>query len=45
MKNALKYNAAAKINMIFIIVDLSDPFGPSGGLFAREFAGNCSLMR
>ena len=40
-ENALKYIRRCEEEYDFIIVDSSDPFGPSEGLFTREFYGSC----
>ena len=40
-ENALKYIRRCEEEYDLIIVDSSDPFGPSEGLFTREFYGNC----
>ena len=40
-ENALKYIRRCENKYDLIIVDSSDPFGPSEGLFTREFYGNC----
>lgn len=40
-ENALKFIRKCENEYDLIIVDSSDPFGPSEGLFTREFYGNC----
>ncbi len=40
-ENALKYIRRCENRYDLIIVDSNDPFGPSEGLFTREFYGNC----
>lgn len=40
-ENALKYIRRCEEKYDLIIVDSNDPFGPSEGLFTREFYGNC----
>ena len=40
-ENALKFIRRCETKYDLIIVDSSDPFGPSEGLFTREFYGNC----
>ena len=40
-ENALKFIRRCEAKYDLIIVDSSDPFGPSEGLFTREFYGNC----
>ena len=40
-ENALKYIRRCEADYDLIIVDSSDPFGPSEGLFTREFYGSC----
>ncbi len=40
-ENALKYIRKHENKYDLIIVDSNDPFGPSEGLFTREFYGNC----
>ena len=40
-ENALKYIRRCENQYDLIIVDSNDPFGPSEGLFTREFYGNC----
>ena len=40
-ENALKFIRKCEDEYDLIIVDSSDPFGPSEGLFTREFYGNC----
>ncbi len=40
-ENGLKYIRRCENLYDLIIVDSSDPFGPSEGLFTREFYGNC----
>ena len=40
-ENALKFIRRCEDEYDLIIVDSSDPFGPSEGLFTREFYGNC----
>ena len=40
-ENALKYIRRCEDKYDLIIVDSNDPFGPSEGLFTREFYGNC----
>ena len=40
-ENALKYIRRCEEEYDLIIVDSSDPFGPSEGLFTREFYGSC----
>ena len=40
-ENALKYIRRCEDEYDLIIVDSSDPFGPSEGLFTREFYGSC----
>lgn len=39
--NALKFIRRSENKYDLIIVDSTDPFGPSEGLFTREFYGNC----
>lgn len=39
--NALKFIRNCEAEYDLIIVDSTDPFGPSEGLFTREFYGNC----
>ena len=39
--NALKYIRKFENKYDLIIVDSNDPFGPSEGLFTKEFYGNC----
>ncbi|MCQ2431572.1 MAG: polyamine aminopropyltransferase [Clostridia bacterium] len=39
--NALKYVRRFQNKYDIIIVDSNDPFGPSEGLFTKEFYGNC----
>lgn len=39
--NALKFIRRCEEKYDLIIVDSNDPFGPSEGLFTREFYGNC----
>ena len=39
--DALKYIRRCEEEYDLIIVDSSDPFGPSEGLFTREFYGSC----
>lgn len=39
--NALKFIRRCEDKYDLIIVDSNDPFGPSEGLFTREFYGNC----
>ena len=39
--NALKFIRSCEAKYDLIIVDSTDPFGPSEGLFTREFYGNC----
>lgn len=39
--NALKYIRKWENKYDLIIVDSNDPFGPSEGLFTKEFYGNC----
>ena len=39
--NALKYIRRSENKYDLIIVDSTDPFGPSEGLFTLEFYGNC----
>ena len=39
--NGLKFIRRCENKYDLIIVDSSDPFGPSEGLFTREFYGNC----
>ena len=39
--NALKFIRKCENKYDLIIVDSNDPFGPSEGLFTREFYGNC----
>ena len=41
-EDGLKYVRAPVERYDLIIVDSTDPFGPSEGLFTREFYGNCS---
>ena len=41
MKIRLKFIRRCENKYDLIIVDSSDPFGPSEGLFTREFYGNC----
>ena len=40
-ENALKFIRNCEDEYDLIIVDSTDPFGPSEGLFTREFYGNC----
>ncbi len=40
-ENALKYIRRCEDKYDLIIVDSNDPYGPSEGLFTREFYGNC----
>ena len=40
-ENALKFIRRCENKYDLIIVDANDPFGPSEGLFTREFYGNC----
>ena len=40
-ENALKFIRRCEAAYDLIIVDSTDPFGPSEGLFTREFYGNC----
>jgi spermidine synthase len=40
-ENALKFIRKCEDKYDLIIVDSNDPFGPSEGLFTREFYGNC----
>ena len=40
-ENALKFIRRRESSYDLIIVDSTDPFGPSEGLFTREFYGNC----
>ena len=40
-ENALKFIRKCEDEYDLIIVDSSDPFGPSEGLFTREFYGSC----
>lgn len=40
-ENALKFIRKCENKYDLIIVDSNDPFGPSEGLFTREFYGNC----
>lgn len=40
-ENALKFIRRCEAEYDLIIVDSNDPFGPSEGLFTREFYGNC----
>lgn len=40
-ENALKFIRRCDNKYDLIIVDSNDPFGPSEGLFTREFYGNC----
>ena len=40
-ENALKFIRKCEEEYDIIIVDSSDPFGPSEGLFTKEFYGNC----
>ena len=40
-ENALKFIRKCDSKYDLIIVDSNDPFGPSEGLFTREFYGNC----
>ena len=40
-ENALKFIRRCEASYDLIIVDSTDPFGPSEGLFTREFYGNC----
>ena len=40
-QNGLRYLRKCEEDYDLIIVDSSDPFGPSEGLFTREFYGNC----
>ena len=39
--NAMKFIRRCEDKYDLIIVDSNDPFGPSEGLFTREFYGNC----
>ncbi len=39
--NALKFIRRSENKYDIIIVDSTDPFGPSEGLFTKEFYGNC----
>ena len=39
--NALKFIRRSEEEYDLIIVDSTDPFGPSEGLFTREFYGSC----
>ncbi len=39
--NALKFIRRSENEYDLIIVDSTDPFGPSEGLFTKEFYGNC----
>lgn len=39
--NALKFIRRSENKYDLIIVDSTDPFGPSEGLFTKEFYGNC----
>ena len=40
-ENALRFIRSREAAYDLIIVDSTDPFGPSEGLFTREFYGNC----
>ena len=40
-ENALKFIRRCEDKYDLIIVDSNDPFGPSEGLFTKEFYGNC----
>ena len=40
-ENALRFIRSRENTYDLIIVDSTDPFGPSEGLFTREFYGNC----
>ena len=40
-ENALRFIRRCEAKYDLIIVDSSDPFGPSEGLFTREFYGSC----
>lgn len=40
-ENALKFIRRCEEKYDLIVVDSNDPFGPSEGLFTREFYGNC----
>lgn len=40
-ENALKFIRKCEDKYDLIIVDSNDPYGPSEGLFTREFYGNC----
>lgn len=40
-ENALRFIRRCEAEYDLIIVDSTDPFGPSEGLFTREFYGNC----
>ena len=40
-ENALRFIRSREAKYDLIIVDSTDPFGPSEGLFTREFYGNC----
>ena len=40
-ENALRFIRNREATYDLIIVDSTDPFGPSEGLFTREFYGNC----
>ena len=40
-ENGLKYLRRCEDEYDLIIVDSNDPFGPSEGLFTKEFYGNC----
>ena len=40
-ENALKFIRRCEDEYDLIIVDSTDPFGPSEGLFTREFYGSC----
>ena len=40
-ENALKFIRRCEADYALILVDSTDPFGPSEGLFTREFYGNC----
>ena len=40
-ENALKFIRSCEAEYDLIIVDSMDPFGPSEGLFTREFYGSC----
>ena len=40
-ENALRFIHSRETAYDLIIVDSTDPFGPSEGLFTREFYGNC----